>query len=230
VKPIMLIHGGFHGGWCWDRVRSKLGDSFDVHAPSLIGLSERAAELTDRTDLDTHIQQVIDLLRMNDLRDVVLVGHSYGGAVITGAADREADRLAAIVYLDAFMPHDGESVGGLLAGLTDDGPDVIAIPVPPAEGFGLLEDDARWVQERMTPHPGASIRQPIALGAPRPADSVARRVYVSATRWGGVPHFQETSRELSTDDRWTTIEMDGSHDLMVDRPHQVAELIAELAR
>ena len=230
VKPIVLIHGGFHGGWCWDRVRSELDDSFDVHSPSLLGLSERAAELTDQVDLDAHVQQVIDLLRVNDLREVVLVGHSYGGAVITGVADREPDRLAAIVYLDAFMPCDGESVGGLLSGLADDGPDLIAIPVPPAETFGLLGGDALWVEERMTPHPGASIRQHIALGNPRPADNVPSRVYVLASGWGGVPHFQETFHELSADDRWTTVEMDGSHDLMVDRPQQVAELIAELAR
>ena len=101
----LLIHGAWHGGWCWRDVASRLRKAgHEVHAPSLTGLGERKHLAGGRIDLDTHIQDVVGLIEMEDLRDVVLVGHSYGGMVITGAADRMPASIARLVYLDAFVP------------------------------------------------------------------------------------------------------------------------------
>ena len=105
----VLVHGAWHGGWCWRFVRDLLEKSgHRVHAPSLTGLGERKHLARPDIDLDTHIADIVSLLEMEDLSDVVLVGHSYGGMVITGVADRAPERIGRLVYLDAFVPEDGK--------------------------------------------------------------------------------------------------------------------------
>jgi pimeloyl-ACP methyl ester carboxylesterase len=226
VTAYVLVHGAWHGGWCWQRVASRLELAGAVYAPSLRGLADRADLLSRDIDVETHVQEVVKLLRIRNLHDVVLVGHSYGGAVITGVADCEPGRLAAIVYLDAFMPDDGDTLLGLSGG-QDDGGEVI--PPPPAEFFGLDGDDARWVQEQMTPQPAGCIRQVIRLKHADPRDGVSKRLYVRASGWAGVPHFAECYDRLSVLPGWITTVIDGSHDLMVDRPQEISELISGLA-
>ncbi len=103
------MHGAWHGGWCWRFVRPLLAEH-QVFAPSLTGLGERKHLARPEVDLDTHIADVVNLLEMEDLRDVVLVGHSYGGMVVTGAADRARSRIRRLVYLDAFVPENGKCV------------------------------------------------------------------------------------------------------------------------
>ena len=107
MATFVLVHGAWHGGWCWRFVRPLLG-GHDVYAPSLTGLGERKHLARADVDLDTHIADVVSLLEMEDLCDVVLVGHSYGGMVITGAADRAPERIGRLVYLDAFVPENGK--------------------------------------------------------------------------------------------------------------------------
>src|SRR5689334_15631432 len=111
----LLVHGAWHGGWCWRRVVPLLrAAGHEVFTPTLTGLGERVHLLTRDVGLDTHAQDVIGVLEYEDLRDVVLVGHSYGGMVITAVAERAAERLAHLVYLDAFVPRDGQSQMDLL--------------------------------------------------------------------------------------------------------------------
>src|SRR5437868_3067875 len=106
----VLIHGAFQGGWCWNRVRKILQElGHDVFAPSLTGLGERKHLLDPAIGLDTHVQDVSNLLEFEDLGDVILVGHSYGGMVITGACELASHRIGHLVYVDALMPRDGES-------------------------------------------------------------------------------------------------------------------------
>src|SRR5687767_9016451 len=111
MANFVLIHGGGHGGWCYQRVgRILAAAGHEVHAPSLTGLAERSHFVHPGIDLDCHITDVVNLLEWEDWRDVVLVGHSYGGMVITGAADRAADRIGKLVYLDAANPRNGQSL------------------------------------------------------------------------------------------------------------------------
>ncbi|MGZ0244868.1 MAG: alpha/beta fold hydrolase, partial [Alphaproteobacteria bacterium] len=110
MASFVLVHGAWHGGWCWRDVRRVLEEhGHTVFTPTLTGLGERSHLLSPDIDLETHIADVINLLVWEELNDVILVGHSYGGMVITGVADQAKDRLRHIVYLDAFLPADGES-------------------------------------------------------------------------------------------------------------------------
>ena len=111
MATYVLVHGGGHGGWCYQRVARILrSHGHEVHAPSLSGLGERSHLLGPDIDLDTHITDITSLLHSEDLHDVVLVGHSYGGMVITGVADRATDRIGDLVYLDAANPQNGQSL------------------------------------------------------------------------------------------------------------------------
>jgi len=111
MRDCVLVHGGWCGGWHWDEVAARLRlAGISVYAPTLAGLAERAPEAAARPGLETHVGDIVALLEERDLRDVVLVGHSYGGAVITGVAHRRLGRIAELVYLDAFVPRDGESM------------------------------------------------------------------------------------------------------------------------
>ena len=111
TRSIVLVHGGGHGGWCFAPLARVLrGMGYDVHAPTLTGLGERAHLFRADVDLDCHIEDVTALLHYEDVRDAVLVGHSYGGMVITGATDRAPDRVGHLVYLDAKPPKDGQSL------------------------------------------------------------------------------------------------------------------------
>ena len=105
----VLVHGAWHGGWCWERLREQLPGA-RVYTPTLTGLGERADLLSPAVSLRNHIDDVVQVLEGEDLRDVVLVGHSYAGMVVTGVAARVPDRLARLVYLDAVVPKDGQSL------------------------------------------------------------------------------------------------------------------------
>jgi pimeloyl-ACP methyl ester carboxylesterase len=114
VATYVLVHGGAHGGWCYRRVGQILRPAgHEVHAPTLTGLGERSHLLGLGTDLETHISDVVNVFLYEDLRDVILVGQSYGGMVITGVADRVLERVAHLVYLDAALPEDGESLASM---------------------------------------------------------------------------------------------------------------------
>lgn len=180
--------------------------------------------MNDSVDLDTHIADVVNLVRCEDLRDVVLMAHSYGGMPVTGAVEVLADRVRAIVYLDAFVPHNGDS-GALLGGVEPQSQ--LSMPAPPIEYFGLGGDDGAWVDQRLTPHPSACTNQPIALQDEAPT---LCRTYVLATGWNSLDHFQKTYDDAVADPGWTAYTLDGSHDLMIDRPEEMAEIPVEAAR
>jgi pimeloyl-ACP methyl ester carboxylesterase len=115
MATFVLVHGGWHGSWCWKRVRKALqARGHDVFTPTLTGVGERSHLLSPDVNLDTHITDVVNLIRWEELSGIVLCGHSYGGCVITGVADRLSDRVAALVYLDAFVPEDGQSLHDIL--------------------------------------------------------------------------------------------------------------------
>lgn len=232
MADIVLIHGAFHGGWCWrDGAERLRAQGHRVFAPSLTGLGDRAHLLSPDVNLDTHIADICGLIEAEELSDVVLVGHSYGGMPITGAADRMAGRIGALVYLDAFTPSDGESAlsiraaAGGTAALTISAPtDGPGLPVPDAGLFGLSGEIRAWVQRRMTPHPFATFDQPVSLtGAWL---SVPRKVYVRKQQYPA-PYFDQYYRRWAADADWTAYNLDAGHNLMMTDPEWFVGLIAQ---
>ena len=152
--PFVLVHGAWHGGWCWRRVVDRLtAKGRYVVAPTLTGLGERSHLASDSITLSTHIDDVVNEIKWKDLDAVTLVGHWYGGMVITGVAERVRERIAAIVYLDAFLPQDGQSLSTLRGSRgSAPSPEAFAPPIP-AASFRVNAKDAAWVDSKMTPHP-----------------------------------------------------------------------------
>src|SRR5271167_937589 len=110
MSTFVLVHGAWHGGWCYKRVAQLLREAgHEIYTPTLTGVGERVHLMTPAVTLDTHIQDILNVIRFEELADVVLCGHSYGGMVITGVADKVPDKIRSLVYLDAFVPNDGEA-------------------------------------------------------------------------------------------------------------------------
>src|SRR3982074_954430 len=181
-----MIHGAWHDSWCWKRVRDLLtAEGHRVFTPTLTGLGERGHLLSRDVGLDTHIMDVVNLLIWEDLRDIVLIGHSYGGIVVRHVVDRLPDRVRSLVYLDAFVPEDGKS---LVAHLPDSGKqlreaalsrgDAWKVPPLPASVFAINAADAAWVDRQCTLHPLSSFEAPARLAGPamvsRPSDTFWR--------------------------------------------------------
>jgi pimeloyl-ACP methyl ester carboxylesterase len=232
TKPgnFMLIHGGWHGGWCWERVANILRvRGHRAWTPTNLGVGEKAHLYSPAINLTTHILDIVNLIEMGDLTDFVLCGHSYGGMIATGVADRMAPRVRSLVYLDAFLPENGQSTFDL------NKPEVVAdrlakagnngghtLPPVPAAVFGVNEADRAMVDAKCTPQPFATLCERIALtGAHK---TIAKRMYVYATRWQPTP-FAETYARLKADPAWITHEVDCGHDVMLDMPERTAELL-----
>jgi pimeloyl-ACP methyl ester carboxylesterase len=173
-KTFVLIHGSSHGGWCWRRVSDLLqAKGARAFTPTLTGLGERSHLLTKDVNLDTHIADVVNVFKWEDIRDACLVAHSYGGWPASGALEEIGDRVSSIVWLDAHAPMDGQRGVDLLhPRLQADMLDAvkrgeIARAPPPAEFFLVNEKDRAWVDAKMTPQPVAVTMQPIRLSGAR---------------------------------------------------------------
>jgi pimeloyl-ACP methyl ester carboxylesterase len=220
VATYVLVHGGAHGGWCYGPVARLLrAAGHEVHAPTLTGLGERAHLLGPGIDLDTHITDVTAVLHYEDLRDVILVGHSYGGMVITAVADRFPQQVDSLVYLDALVPRDGQSCWHLV---NDDerrwylDVDETGYGVPPMPFF----------DPRATAHPLASFLQPIKLsGDP---NRFRRRDFVYALKWPGDSPIRPSYERVRDDPNWITHELDGAHNLMRDNPHDLLRILLDV--
>lgn len=230
--PIVLIHGGWRGGWCWRRVVDRLAAAgHPVWAPSLTGLGDRAHLLGPAVGLNTHVQDVARLIEWEHLDGLVLCGHSYGGMVTTGVIERHAPRIRAAVYLDAFVPSAGRSLFDhippamrerfLAAAAGGD-----AVPPPPAEAFLVPPEDRAWVDALCTPQPLRSFIE--ALPATGALDYVPRRIYVRASVYDS-PAFRPFAERAAADPAWRLVEMAGGHDLMIDAPDAVADILRAAA-
>lgn len=233
MSTFVLIHGAWHGGWCWDRVTPVLrAAGHDVHTPTLTGLSERAHLLSPLVGLDTHAEDVVRLLDVLDLREVVLVGHSYAGQVVTAVADRRPERIARRVHLDAFVGTNGEAARDLL-------PETVAhhwaeaaagpglgwlVPVRSLAVLGVTEQaDTDWLTPRLTPHPWKTYTDPLRLtGA---AEDVPG-AFVECVNWMRVFRTQaDRARERG----WPVHELDTGHEAMVTAPKALADVLLDLA-
>jgi len=237
MATYVLVHGGGHGGWCYGRVAPLLRNAaHDVYTPTMTGVGERSHLLGPNVDLSLHIEDIVAVLHYEDLTDVILVGHSYGGMVITGVADRAADRVAKLVYLDAANPTDGQSLvdvaGPTLelarpSGKTVDGIELVLLPSPEAGLFYGVTDaaDLAWMADRLTPHPWRCFEEKLVLH--------------DEARLASIPqyHIVCTSTLLTRDEAlmdearragrlW---DIDTGHDLMITEPERVADALLAVA-
>ncbi|CAN7395540.1 alpha/beta hydrolase [Phenylobacterium sp. LjRoot219] len=237
MATYVLVHGGGGGGWVWGRLAPRLrAAGHEVYTPTLTGVGERSHLLRADTDLETHLADILGVLFYEDLRDVILVGHSYGGMVITGVADRAPDRIGQLVYLDAATPQDGESLVDLSPVLMAlarqdarmiDGVEVVLGPDAAATRQVGSQDDAirAWKARRQTPHPWISFAQPLRLTN---AAALARipRTNINCTSTLAMRPKDKVQRALTADRVW---EIDTTHDLMITEPQRVAEMLLSLA-
>ncbi|MDT3438668.1 alpha/beta hydrolase [Pseudofrankia sp. BMG5.37] len=237
MATYVLVHGGGHGGWCYQPVARLLrAAGHEVYAPTLTGLGERAHLVGPHVDLDLHIQDVVALLHYENLRDVILVGHSYGGMVITGIADRAADRVGRLVYLDAANPVNGQSLvdvaGPIIqatrpTGKVVDGVELVLIPFPEAGAFyGVTNpDDIAWMADRLTPHPWRCFEQPLTLTNEAAVWAIPQyHIVCTSTLATRDPELMAKAR---ADGRlW---DIDTGHDLMITEPQATANALTEVA-
>jgi len=232
-REFVLVHGAWHGGWAWDRVVPLLAMAdAGAHAPTLAGLAERSGEMSTAVDLDTHVRDIVALIRRQNLRNVVLVGHSYGGFPVTGAIEALAQegRIRSAIYLDAFVPTSGDRLFNYLdaAGQAQMQSDFAAgnprWPKIPAMFFGLENQaDIDWVDARLTDHPSGTYLQPLHL-RDAAASAAARRVYLSCTS-PALDVLKGTKARVRADAAWTFAEIAAGHDVMVSHPQQLAALL-----
>ena len=233
MAVFVLVHGAWHGGWCWEKVRPLLEDQgHTVFTPTLTGLAERAHLLTRDVNLSTHVRDVVELFESEDLHDVVLAGHSYAGQVITGAVRHIKDRLRHVAYLDANFPHQGED--GLTAGLAnqlkvaaEESGDGWKMPVPMPQNGALMDvtdpDLVNWLQDNLTDHPLATFEEPVALDDDDPYPVPGSFALCTARGRGrsGPARNAERVRKLG----WPVTEIETGHDLMVTEPQQTADFL-----
>jgi pimeloyl-ACP methyl ester carboxylesterase len=222
MSDFVLVHGAWHGAWSWDAVTERLrAAGHSVVTPDLAFIPGAVPASGDVT-LASHIAGALEVIRSHGLTDFVLCGHSYGGMVATGIADAIPECVRGVLFLDAYVPRDGDSVSSLSGGPADrDG----LLSPPPAQALGLAGESAAWVDARMTPQPAGTFAQPIVLrGA-----YTGPRTYVLATGWMSVPHFQAVARDAKGWPRWTVRELHGSHDLMIDRADAVCAMLLDAA-
>lgn len=236
MTTYLLVHGAWHGGWCWQRVARRLrAAGHEVFAPTLTGLGERAHLLNPQIDLDTHVLDVLGVLKYEDLRDVVLVGHSYAGLVIASVADQAAERLAQMVYLDAFVPQDGQSMADLVGpnflSVFQEGVQVAGdgwrLPPLPLDAMGYTaEEDVRWVAPKLVDHPFKAVLQPVRLeNRAAAANLPCTFIYCNNQPIGPFDQFAERAQT----ERWRYHELAAGHFPMVTAPQQTADLLLEIA-
>jgi pimeloyl-ACP methyl ester carboxylesterase len=236
MATYVLVHGGGHGGWCYQPVARILrSKGQEVYTPTLTGLGEREHLVSADVDLDMHIEDVVKVLHFEDLHDVVLVGHSYGGMVITGVADRARGRVGHRVYLDAAVPENGQSLvdhaGPVILAAREgarvvDGVEMVLYPgEDPMSFFGVTDpDQIEWMKTKLTPHPWRCFEQKLVLDD----EEAVRRIpetHIVCTATLPVRDV-ETLTARSQGRFW---DIDTGHDLMISEPEAVAEMLLRLA-
>lgn len=233
-KTFVLLHGAWHGGWCWQRVAGPLrAAGHTVYTPTQTGLGERSHLMSRSITLDTFTADLVNVLEWEDLRDVILVGHSFGGNAISGAADRVPHRIRHLVYLDAILPVSGESpfarlppeIAAARRRLAQESSDGLSIPPPDPSAFDVTDPvDIAWLKAKCTPHPLSAYESsqvfthPVGNGLPA--------TYVACKPdYGPTASSREAARKRPD---WRYVEVDGGHDVMVTHPKGVIDILSVL--
>jgi pimeloyl-ACP methyl ester carboxylesterase len=230
ARTFVLIHGAWHGGWVWrDVMRGLRERGHAVTAPTLTGLGERRHVGQDSADLTTHVDDVVAHIELEDLKAVTLVGWSYGGIVATGVLARLPHRLKSIVYLDAFVPDDGEALVDYLPPVAREDFDrhkAEGLPIPPRplSFFGVTDPAIiAFVEPRVSPQPWRTFYQPVRALRSGPTIALS---YIACTGWGTTP-FTARLPEMEADPRIRTAALDADHHCMLTAPEAtIAALVA----
>jgi pimeloyl-ACP methyl ester carboxylesterase len=233
AKTFVLIHGASHGGWCYDRVAAILrSQGHQVFTPTLAGLAERASMDARRINLTTHVDEIVELFERENLRDVVLCGHSYGGMVIGGVADQIPDLIRNLVFLDAVVPDDGKCMNDYIFPGWRLLPILIAVwlfgrgykltPPPPAWFFKVNKADQAMVNRRLTGHPFKTLSEKIRIG--NNAERIANHTYIYATNWGN-PQIAKQYELAKKRKGWKVFEVECGHDIMIDAQNELAGIL-----
>ena len=243
MAAFVLVHGAWHGGWCWWKTAPLLRDAGHlVHTPSLTGLGDREhlARLIPPAvlNIDLHVQDIVQLLDSADLSDVVLVGHAYAGMVITGVAELRPERIAALVYVNGVAPANGEAMIDQLAAVR--GPEFVAriqqhiadgepFMAQPTTGSEIAQrwaitdaDDQAFVLPRLSPQPTLTFSQPVRTG--NPAAAQIRREFILCSESGFEPVAQRAA-----DNGWGVHHIDTGHDPMITAPGELAAILLNIA-
>lgn len=234
-KTFVLVHGAWLGGWCWDAVaRALRAHGHQVSTPTCPGVGEQKHLLSREITLSTHIASIVNHLRYEDLHEVVLVGSGYAGAVISGVADQVPDLLSSLVYVDAMVLDNGQSMfdaqpaavtQSRLAQVAAEGGG-LAIPAPPLASFQLEEGARRaWVGQRLTPQPVATYQEKLVLR--HPLGNGLPRIYVDCQASPFAP-LAELKRNLRRQPGWTWRALAAHHDPMFGSPQLLADMLEEL--
>jgi pimeloyl-ACP methyl ester carboxylesterase len=236
LPPYVLVHGAWHGGWCWGRVAERLrAAGHRVFTPTLTGLGDRAHLIAPHVGLATHVEDVVSTLEMEDLSDVVLVGHSFGGAVIGGVADARADRIRRLVFLDALLLQSGQSPFSQLprqmvearkagaiktSGLFGETP---AMPPPPPSVFGINDaEDVACVACRLRPHPIKTYEDTLELKRPLGAGRPTTYIACTNPTYQAIAHVRQW---VKAQPDWTYLELATGHDAMILAPDALTEML-----
>ena len=233
VKTYVLVHGGFHGGWCWHHVAKALrARGHSVFTPTQTGCGERAHLISKSITLDTFVDDIANVFLWEDLRDVILVGHSFGGNAISGVADRMPERIRQLIYLDAVILEGGQTMFGqmppevaasrLKAAQTSGG---VGIAPPEAAYFGIVDpQQAAFVKARLTAQPLGVYTSPLNLA--HPVGNGLPAVYVQCT--DPVLDMLQSSRDWVKARGMTTVAIKTGHDAMVTAPERLTDLLDRL--
>jgi len=232
MAVFVVAHGAWSAGWAWKKMRPLMrAAGHELFVPTYTGLGERAHLLTRDVNLDTHIADVLGVLKYEDLTNVVLVGHSYGGMVATGVADRARERLKQLIYYDAFVPRNGQGLADLggaggtarmkeAAAKEGDGWLVPSNPIPPDTSAA----DVAWITARRMKQPLACFEQKVALTS----ELTLPRSYIKCARIGPVDVFKPFMDRAKAEG-WPTVEIDASHSAHVTAPELLRDTLVKLA-
>lgn len=231
MSDYVLVHGAWHGGWCWSKVKSHLEASgHRVFTPTMTGLGMNAHLMSRGITMDRVVGDIARLLIDEDLKDSILVGHSFAGPVITGAADREPERVRCLIYLDAAILEDGETMFDLLPAETvktrleqaESASGGVSFPVPHPAAFGISDADQEdYLQRHLTPHPVSTYQTPLSLKH-RPG-TVAPCCYIVCT--DPIYPALAAARERVRTYGWPMHELATGHDAMISAPIRTAEML-----
>ncbi len=243
MATFVLVHGAWHGSWCWKKVVPLLRSAgAEVYTPTLSGLGERS-HLAQRMapsdiDLKLHIEDIVQVLEYEDLTQVVLVGHAYAGMVITGVAEACPERLSHLVYVNGVVPADGESMADQLVpvrgaefaawvrGHIDRGEGFLVPPTSPEDlgrRWGITSAaDREWMFSHVTPQPAAAMAGTVSIGRPEAAN--LPRSFVCGAEAG----FQSVAEHVAVDG-WPVYHVDSGHDTMVSHPQELADILLSIA-
>jgi len=232
TKPtFVLVHGAWHGGWCWKRLAPLLrSEGYEVYTPTLTGQGDRIQSIHPDINLDTHIQDIVNLLHYEDLHNVILVGHSYGGMVITGVEAKVPERLSQLVFFDAFLPENGKSMNNYVPGDPFSQMQSRAEEIGnrlPLSWFATIEklcevtnqEDVEWMAPRLCDQPFNTFSQPVVC---KPA---VKRSFIQTSTFPAI--LEALGRAKAQGIRIYEL-ISAGHDAMVTQPNEFAKILLEL--